>query len=289
MNGPQKPAVTVIIPTYNWSAVLPFSIASVLDQTFTDFELLVIGDRCTDDSADVVACVGDGRVQWHNLPTRTRHQGGPNNAGIELAKADVIAYLGHDDLWLPHHLETLIAPIHGGAAMAHGRTLTVVPGKAPEVFPFRWWPYQPGAWIPPTAMVHERELVLRAGGWRPPTGARTPDPEAELWSRMARIAGPPKLVSNLTNVKLPAVVRQDVYKLRPSDEQAYWLQRIRDADDPERALLAAAKADGTARTLARATRGRVRLRTRLGLRRSYPTRTAVERATRRLHYKGVED
>src|SRR5262249_29306735 len=44
------PQVTVIIPTYNWSAVLPYSIGSALRQTFSDFELLVIGDGCTDDS-----------------------------------------------------------------------------------------------------------------------------------------------------------------------------------------------------------------------------------------------
>src|ERR1041384_1641145 len=49
------PRVTVIIPPYNWSTVLPYSIGSVLDQTFTDFELLVIGDGCTDDSEAVVA------------------------------------------------------------------------------------------------------------------------------------------------------------------------------------------------------------------------------------------
>ena len=98
------PRVTVIMATYNWSAVLPYSIGSVLRQTFTDFELLVIGDGCTDDSEQVVTSIGDPRVHWINLPRNTRHQSGPNNEGLARARGEFIAYLGHDDLWLPHHL-----------------------------------------------------------------------------------------------------------------------------------------------------------------------------------------
>lgn len=74
------PRATVIMATYNWSTVLPYSIGSVINQTFTDWELLVVGDACTDDSGDVVANVGDPRVRWINLKTPTGHQSGPNHA-----------------------------------------------------------------------------------------------------------------------------------------------------------------------------------------------------------------
>lgn len=288
VNGQSSPAVTVIIPTYNWSTVLPYSIGSVLDQTFTDFELLVIGDRCTDDSEQVVTSINDARVTWRNLSVRTKHQSGPNNAGIEAARGEIIAYLGHDDLWLPHHLEALVAAIQGGASMAHGRTLNVVPGRAPEVFPFRFWPYLPGAWIPPTAMAHTRELVLRAGGWRPPSETETHAPEADLWRRMATIGGRPRLLSRLTNVKFPAARRPGVYKDQPSEEQARWLRRIRQADDPERTLLQLSEGDGPTRTLARAVRARVRLRTRMQLNR-LPMASAAESAARDRRYKGIEE
>ena len=120
------PRVTVVIATYNWATVLPYSIGSVLDQTFTDFEVLVVGDGCTDESGDVVTAVDDPRVHWRNLPSNVGHQSGPNNAGIRAASGDVIAYLGHDDLWLPNHLELLVSEIDRGAAIAHGTTLAPI-------------------------------------------------------------------------------------------------------------------------------------------------------------------
>src|ERR1700679_2302736 len=98
------PRVTVIIPTFNYAPVLPYSIGSVLRQTFTDFELLVIGDHCTDESESVVTAIADPRVRWINLPVGIKHQSGPNNEGIRQARGQLIAYLGHDDLWLPWHL-----------------------------------------------------------------------------------------------------------------------------------------------------------------------------------------
>ena len=85
------PRVTVITATYNWATVLPYSIASVLDQTFTDFELLVVGDGCTDESAQVVSAIADPRVHWCNLPGNVGHQYAPNNEGIRRANGEVIA------------------------------------------------------------------------------------------------------------------------------------------------------------------------------------------------------
>ena len=91
-----RPRVTVIIATFNWSEVLPYSIASVQRQTFRDWELLVIGDGCTDDSANVVGAIAaqDQRIRWINLPRNTGHQSGPNNQGLRQGRGDIVAYLG---------------------------------------------------------------------------------------------------------------------------------------------------------------------------------------------------
>ena len=238
------PRVTVIIPTYNWATVLPYSIGSVLDQTFADFELLVIGDGCTDESEQVVTAVDDPRVHWINLPVNTGHQTGPNTEGIRRARGAIVAHLGHDDLWLPRHLEHLVAAIDSGATMAHGRVLIVQPHLV-RATPRPDWYYRPGRWIAPTSLAYRRDPVLEIGGWPRSKTLMTPEhrddewtSEGELCQRVAVGHGPPVLVDRLTCVKFPTTFRRDVYRTRPSHEQALWQSRIRDAGNPEVELLA---------------------------------------------------
>ena len=123
------PRVSVIIPTYNRSNVLRHAIASVLRQSFADYELLVVGDGCSDDSAATVAGFADARIRWINLPVNSGHQSAPNNEGLRQARGELIAYLGHDDLWLPHNLEVLIGGIDAGADLVAGLTELVGPDE----------------------------------------------------------------------------------------------------------------------------------------------------------------
>src|SRR5258708_16148280 len=102
-----SPLVSVIIPTYNRGNVLSYAIRSVLWQTLQDFELLVIGDGCTDDSEQVVTSFGTSRIHWHNLPENTGEYSTANNLGLKMARGRFVAYLGHDDLWHPDHLKLL--------------------------------------------------------------------------------------------------------------------------------------------------------------------------------------
>jgi glycosyltransferase involved in cell wall biosynthesis len=219
------PKVTIILPTFNWSEVLPFSIASALDQGFSDFELIVVGDGCTDDSAEVVASMEDSRVHWVNLPTNGGHQSGPNNEGLRRARGELIAYLGHDDLWLPHHLDCLLAALDSGADMAFGLARMVPPDPALQRAALAEH-YRPGMWIAPTATVHRRALTERLGGWRDYRDLAV-DPETELWSRFHAAGARVEPVKRLTAVKFPAAARRGVYRERPSHEQAEWLARIR--------------------------------------------------------------
>jgi GT2 family glycosyltransferase len=219
-----SPLVTVIIPTYNWSTVLPYSIRSVLAQTLRDFELLVVGDGCTDDSEAVVSAIDDPRVRWINLPGNTGHQSGPNNRGLREAKGEFVAYLGHDDLWLPHHLECMVAALQStGAEVAYCIVGAVAPG-ADTVSPLMPMP-QARSWAPPSGMMHRRAVTETTGGWTDYRALRGA-PDVDFFRRIHSAGFRFEFVPHVTAIKFTASHRRNVYRERPCHEQAKWLERI---------------------------------------------------------------
>ena len=97
------PQVSVIIPTHNRAAFLRGAIASVLNQTFQDFELLVVDDASDDDTPQAVAGFKDERIRYFRHET---NKGGSaaRNTGIRNSSCDFIAFLDDDDEWLPEKL-----------------------------------------------------------------------------------------------------------------------------------------------------------------------------------------
>lgn len=217
------PRVTVIIATYNWSSVLRCAIASVLRQTFTDFELLVVGDGCTDDSADVVAGTGDARVHWINLPANTGHQSGPNNEGLRRARGEIVAYLGHDDLWLPHHLASVVGALDRTSSDLAYALAVFVSGEG------GMWATVPrpqeGRFSAPLSMAHRKRVTDEMGGWRHYRDLIDP-PDTELWRRAQARGYTLTFVPRLTGLKFPAYLRRGVYRTRPAHQQEAWLARI---------------------------------------------------------------
>lgn len=97
------PLVSIIIPTYNRSSFLLEAVGSVLQQTFKDFELIVVDDGSTDGTAEALKKDKD-RLTVHYQA----NQGvsAARNQGLRLARGRWIAFLDSDDLWLPKKLET---------------------------------------------------------------------------------------------------------------------------------------------------------------------------------------
>jgi len=124
-----SPAVTVVMAAYNRGNIIRHAIDSVLRQTLTDWELLVMGDACTDDTGDVVTSVADPRVTFINLPENSGDQATPNNAGCARARGRYIAFLNQDDFWLPDHLSRSVAALDavgpGGAEMEFGLLIQI--------------------------------------------------------------------------------------------------------------------------------------------------------------------
>jgi len=98
-----NPFFTVVIPTHNRSAYLKEAVESVLAQTFTDFELIIVDDHSEDDTKQVVQSIPDGRIKYI-LNDHAPGGAGARNAGIFRAKGEWVAFLDDDDLWLPKKL-----------------------------------------------------------------------------------------------------------------------------------------------------------------------------------------
>lgn len=99
------PVFSVVIPLYNKEKYIQNTIKSALNQTFKDFEIIVVNDGSTDSSLAIVKQIEDSRIKIFSIKN-----GGVSRArnfGIEKAKSDLIAFLDADDLWRNNHLEKL--------------------------------------------------------------------------------------------------------------------------------------------------------------------------------------
>lgn len=163
-----EPTVSVVTATYNRSDVLVHAIDSVIAQSFADWELIVVGDACTDDTAERVASVGDDRIRFVNRRENHGEQSVPNNEGAAMARGRFIAFLNHDDMWYPDHLESGLATLRrSGADLVYSLRATLAPDRSVDVHGAdavrRRRLLQP---IPASTWICRRELLQRVGGWR---------------------------------------------------------------------------------------------------------------------------
>ncbi len=96
------PTVSVVIPMYNAANYLPDCLASVLAQTFTDFEIIAVDDGSPDNCAEIIHACKDVRV--HLVRQSNRGLAGARNAGIAHSRGKYIAFIDADDLWHPDKL-----------------------------------------------------------------------------------------------------------------------------------------------------------------------------------------
>src|SRR3989338_5091992 len=108
-----SPKVSVIIGTYNRCSILPVAIESVLAQTYTDFELLIIDNGSIDQTEKVVRSYSDSRIRYVLNPKPTQSCAGPRNIGLEMSKGKFIAFLDDDDIWYPNKLKVCLDLLSG--------------------------------------------------------------------------------------------------------------------------------------------------------------------------------
>ena len=101
----KNPFFSIIIPTYNRSRIIENTILSVLNQTFNDFEILIIDDGSTDNTFDIINKINDPRINYHYQ--RNSERSIARNNGAKKANGKYYIFLDSDDLFSPIHLEKL--------------------------------------------------------------------------------------------------------------------------------------------------------------------------------------
>ncbi len=98
------PKVSVVLPTYNRASLLKRAIKSILNQTYQDFEMIIVDDGSTDNTENVVKGFGNEGIRYISHDNN-RGAGAARNTGIKVARGRYIAFLDSDNQWLPEKLE----------------------------------------------------------------------------------------------------------------------------------------------------------------------------------------
>ncbi len=185
---PARPAVCVIIPTYNRAALLAASLDSVVAQTFTDYEIIVVDDGSDDDTAQRVAS-RDQSIRY--LSQSNQGVSEARNHGLRVARGEFVAFLDSDDLWTPTFLERTVGhlrrqpehalvftgytptdevgkPLSGRRKKLHGGDVTA------DLFA--------STFIHTSAVVARAAIIRDAGGF---DGRLTHNEDYDLWLRLS--------------------------------------------------------------------------------------------------------
>lgn len=102
---------SVIIPLYNKSHSIERAVSSVLSQSYSNFEIIIVDDGSTDDSCNIVESIDDARVTLVKQSNQGGAGGQARNTGMKIAQGKWFAFLDADDMWFNDHLEELVKVI----------------------------------------------------------------------------------------------------------------------------------------------------------------------------------
>jgi glycosyltransferase involved in cell wall biosynthesis len=223
------PHFSVVIAAFNSAPWIVHTVRSALNQTYADYEITVIGDGCTDQTGDILISNFGNAVRWENLDRNSGGQSSPNNEGIRLSSGTHIAYLGHDDIWSPHHLEQLASVIrtqnpdvavsgavyHGPPGSRYYHTTGIFDDSRTAEREF----------FPPSSFAHRRDIIDRIGLWRDPNQLRAPA-DCEFLLRAAGLGCSFASTKIITVHKFAAGHRYLSYRFPSGVEQERMLDRL---------------------------------------------------------------
>jgi glycosyltransferase involved in cell wall biosynthesis len=204
--------VSVVVPTYNMSRYLEECLDSVLEQSFRDFEIIVVDDGSTDGTAEVAARY-EGRIRYERQENRGVAEA--LNTGIALAKGEYVALLAADDTLCPESLAVRVWLLdrNPNVGMVSGCALMVDAAGEPQ------WPHRPirregathqsseaalryllsGNAVVCSTVMMRRAVLQRVGGFRQES---MPGEDWEMWLRIAGISDVMYLSASLARVRM---------------------------------------------------------------------------------------
>ncbi|HEY0382755.1 MAG TPA: glycosyltransferase family A protein [Candidatus Elarobacter sp.] len=249
------PLFSVVVATYNRGRHILPTLQSALEQSLPDFEIIVVGDGCTDDTMDVVRSIGSAQLSAHELAVNSGCQSAPNNAGIARARGRYIAYLGHDDVWHPDHLARIAqvfarrpaTDVVASGCVFHGPQTSgmyFVTGFLDNAHPAS------EHFLPPSALAHRRDLTGRVGPWSRPERVHAPV-DCDIMLRAVRAGAVFASTGTVTVHKFAAGHRYLAYLRPASEEQEAMLETLRAFGETPAAefLVAAARRQGRYMTM----------------------------------------
>jgi glycosyltransferase involved in cell wall biosynthesis len=187
-----NPLVSVVIPTYNHAHFLRTSLGSVVAQTLTNWEAIVVNNFSTDDTESVVASFNDDRIKLVNFQNNGVIAAG-RNEGIRRSRGEFVAFLDSDDEWQAAKLERCVNALAGGADLVcHAEKW--VGGDRPERI-VEYGPADKSSWrglllgqnrISTSATVVRRSCLEQVDMFDESTEFITAE-DYEMWMKLARL------------------------------------------------------------------------------------------------------
>ena len=231
-----RPTVSVVVATYGRGPLIAPTLASIAAQCWVDFEVLVVSDSSPADGLEATVATFGDHFRMLVLPDRVGSQAGPNRLGWAQARGDYIAYLGHDDVWHPDHLTSLLDAfaampeasfavagcIFGGPVGSDWYWVTGLFDADDRDAPSRFL-------FPPSSVAHLRELPEPVPVWGDPGTTKRPiDSQFLLDAATAGHVFAP--TGRITVIKPNSAMRYLSYRFPTAGEQEVLLATVRDPE-----------------------------------------------------------
>lgn len=217
-----SPRFSVLLPTHNQAGLLVLALRSALAQTLQEFEILVVADGCTDGTCEAVRALGDPRIRLFDLPKAAGFGYANRNIALREARGELIAFLAHDDLLLPDHLEIMSRVFDDPAVQwAYSRPVIVEsdgasrPSSQNLDVPTHLLAFLEGKiTVPASTVVYRRACHERFGSW---DASIANAGDREFWARLIRGVGTGaiRFVSDPTALHFRAPWRTDLRAAGP--------------------------------------------------------------------------